>query len=69
MVRERERERERFIHLVMGQVQINGQTGQEHMHMTKFTGIYRLYTVISSEIFTIFGDCCLSASELSVWQT
>ena len=53
----------------MGHVQINGQTGPEHKHMTKFTGIYRLDAAIISEFFGICGACYSGASALLVWQT
>ena len=38
----RERERERFIHLVMGHLQIFGQRGPDKLNMAKFTGIHML---------------------------
>ena len=38
----RERERERFIYLVMGHIQIYGQTGPVNWYMAKFTGTYML---------------------------
>jgi len=34
----RERERERFIYLVMGHIQLYGQTGPVKLYMAKFTG-------------------------------